>query len=93
MPLWDDTKLQALRLAAEMIMTQDLDMVELCESMDLEMEDLKALMDRVLEEWETHKLQVSPLDDDPPEIQLTFEEADEMEERRKEFERQNENSD
>jgi len=92
MSIWDDTELQAIRLASEMIMTQDLDMDTLCESMDLDMEELNELMDRVQEKWEELKLQAAPIDD-PPEIQLTFEEEDEMEERREEFDRQNENLD
>ena len=53
-PKWDDTKLQALRLCYEIIGTQNLDMEQLCISMDLEMDDLNELMDRVQTEWEAH---------------------------------------
>jgi hypothetical protein len=60
-PLWDDTKIQAIRLVSEIIATQDnLDMEALCESMDLEMEDLNELMDRIQETWENAKWIVEP---------------------------------
>ena len=53
---WSDTPLQAIRLVSEILATQDtLDMETLCESMDLEMDDLQELMDRIQQEWEDQK--------------------------------------
>lgn len=58
---WADTQLQAVRLVSEIIAIQDnLDMEGLCESMDLEMEDLNELMDRIQESWEQIKWIIAP---------------------------------
>lgn len=43
---------QAIRLVAEILSTQEVDMEVLCESMDLEMDDLKALMGRISDKWD-----------------------------------------
>jgi hypothetical protein len=61
-PLWLDTRLQAVRLVAEIMATQDnLDMVALCESMDLEMDELNELIDRIDKDWEESKLTNCPI--------------------------------
>lgn len=53
---WKDTHVQACRLVAEIMATQDnLMLSDLCESMDLEMEDLVALLERISDEWELLK--------------------------------------
>jgi hypothetical protein len=50
---WADTRMQSVRLVAEIMATQDdLDMEALCVSMDLDMEDLNNLIDRIDTEWE-----------------------------------------
>jgi hypothetical protein len=55
--LWDDTRLQAVRLVAEIMATQDnLDMNALCESMGLQMNDLIDRIDRIDKDWEEAKL-------------------------------------
>jgi len=62
--LWKDTRLQALRLVSEIIATQDnLDMEALCESMDLSMDELNELMDRIQKKWENHLLNMTPLEE------------------------------
>ena len=54
--LWEDTGIQAVRLVSEIIATQEnLDMEALCESMDLEMDDMNNLMDRIQDSWEDIK--------------------------------------
>jgi len=53
---WCDDNIQFARLLAEINATQDnLDFVALCESMDLEMENIKSLFERADKVWEILK--------------------------------------
>lgn len=52
---WFDNSIQFPRLLAEIAATQDLNWDALCESMDLEVEDLDALFERADIEWEAIK--------------------------------------
>jgi hypothetical protein len=61
MNLWDDTRLQAVRLVSEIMATQDnLNLPALCMEMDLEMDELNELIDRIDEEWEAIKMENCP---------------------------------
>ena len=61
-PLWEDTRLQAVRLIAEIMATQHLlDMPILCESMDVEMDELNELLNRIDKEWEESKKRNCPV--------------------------------
>jgi hypothetical protein len=53
--LWEDNSIQFPRLISEIVATQDLDLDALAESMDLEVEQIKELMNRAQEEFETIK--------------------------------------
>jgi hypothetical protein len=60
--IWENTQIQAVRLVSEIMATQDnLDMDALSESMDLDIEDLQELMDRIHESWEKVKWIVCPV--------------------------------
>lgn len=52
---WFDNSIQFPRLLVEIMATQDLNWQALCESMDLELEDLDALFERADIEWEAIK--------------------------------------
>ncbi len=52
---WFDNSIQFPRLLAEIVATQDLNWDALCDSMDLELEDLDALFLRAEVEWEAIK--------------------------------------
>jgi hypothetical protein len=52
---WADNAIQFPRLLAEIVATQQLDMHLLCESMDLDMDDLNELLDRADDAWERAK--------------------------------------
>jgi len=55
-PKWEDSYIQAIRLIAEIEATQEkLDIKALCESMDLEEEQLNELFNRLQMEWEEIK--------------------------------------
>jgi hypothetical protein len=53
--LWDDDSIQFPRLICEIIATQELDLAELGESMDLEPADLNELFERAHVKWEQSK--------------------------------------
>lgn len=53
--LWLDDSIQFPRLLAEIVATQDnLDIAALCESMDLDPEEVDELFDRAQSAWESH---------------------------------------
>lgn len=53
---WEDNSIQFPRLLAEILATQEnLDINALCESMDLERDEVWALFSRAQEEWERIK--------------------------------------
>ena len=54
---WNNDAIQFPRLIAEIMATQDLDMVALCDAMDLELPHLNELFDRADAEWERIKEQ------------------------------------
>jgi len=51
-PNWLDTRLQAVRVVSEILGTQELNLKEVAESMDLSLDELNGLLDRIQEEWE-----------------------------------------
>jgi len=53
--IWKDNKIQFPRLLAEIVATQDLNMKELCESMDLDAEEVGELFERAEVEWQKIK--------------------------------------
>jgi hypothetical protein len=56
MSTWDNNQVQFARLLAEIVATQDkLDIKALCESMDLEPEQINELFDRADTAWEAAK--------------------------------------
>tara|TARA_S200002703_G_scaffold132563_1_gene120420 strand:- start:411 stop:593 length:183 start_codon:yes stop_codon:yes gene_type:complete len=56
MSKWEDNSIQFPRLIAEIVATQEnLDMDELCESMDLEVDDIVELFERAHIAWEEKK--------------------------------------
>lgn len=56
MSLWDNNELQFARLICELVANvDDLHFEEVCESMDLEPEQLQELFDRADEVWEKAK--------------------------------------
>lgn len=52
---WFDNSIQFPRLLVEIMATQDLNWEALCDSMDLEPEDIDALFERADIEWEAIK--------------------------------------
>jgi len=56
---WDDNRVQFARLICEIVANvDDLHFAELCESMDLEPDQLQELFDRADEVWEAAKRSV-----------------------------------
>jgi hypothetical protein len=59
--LWELNHIQFPRLLAEIVATQDnLNMQELCESMDLDEEDVYELFERAQSIWERVKIKYCP---------------------------------
>ena len=57
MSAWDDNSIQFPRLLAEIYATQDsLKITALCESMDLEPDEIVEIFERAIIEWEQIKL-------------------------------------
>lgn len=54
-PLWLDSKIQFPRLISEIVATCELNAGELCESMDISVDELNDLLDRANRLWEIEK--------------------------------------
>lgn len=53
--LWDDNLIQFARLLSEIAATQTLDGAALCESMDLDLDEVDSLFQRAHKVWEEAK--------------------------------------
>jgi hypothetical protein len=63
-PLWDNNEIQFARLLCELVANcDDLKLLEVSESMDLDMIDIRQLFDRAHDVWEASKAKHCP----PPE--------------------------
>ncbi len=63
--VWDSNLIQFARMLCEINATQDIDIIPLCESMDLEPELIIEIMDRADEVWEATKAEVFAVLDGP----------------------------
>lgn len=64
-PLWESNLIQFARLLCEINATQELDFVPLCESTDLNPDEVIQVMDRADEIWEAAKAEVFKALDGP----------------------------
>jgi len=64
-PLWEGNLIQFARLLCEINATHELDFIPLCESTDLEPEELIEVFDRADEVWEASKAEVFEILDGP----------------------------
>ena len=61
--LWDDDLIQFTRLLAEIVATQELDIVTIAESMNLTPSDVRLLLERAQISWEKIKTNIGNNDE------------------------------